>query len=120
MAAQKAALATWIVLLMAGPNEAYVMYSSDRPGGQGRTDLYISFSDGQGGWSPPRNLGLGINSADGEVSPSFSADYKVLFFSRETATGADIYWVRVEAFLADPNAAGSPLRQPADTMEGST
>jgi hypothetical protein len=104
---------------VAGPNEAYVIYASDRPGGQGRTDLYISFNDGQGGWGAPRNLGPGINSADGEVSPSLSADHKVLFFSRETATEADIYWVSVRAFLPDANAAGAPLRQAGTTTEGS-
>jgi hypothetical protein len=103
---------------VAGPNEAYVIYASDRPGGQGRTDLYISFSDGQGGWSPPRNLGPGINSADGEVSPSLSADYKVLFFSRETAAEASIYWVRVEAFLTEADQTRTPSRPVQDATKG--
>ena len=107
-----------------GPNEAYVVYSSDRPGGLGRNDLYISFPDGQGGrvptsWVAPRNLGPPINSSDHDSSPYLSPDHRYLFFSRETSTEADIYWVRVEAFLADPNESGSNLHQTTDRMERS-
>ena len=36
---------------MPGPNEDYVVFNSDRPGGFGGGDLYISFADGQGGWT---------------------------------------------------------------------
>jgi hypothetical protein len=88
-----------------GPKEAYVVYSSDRPGGFGRTDLYVSFADGRGGWTAPTNLGPTINSSNGEVSPYLSPDHKYLFFARESATEADIYWVSVRAFLPDPNTA---------------
>jgi len=90
-----------------GPKEAYAVYNSDRPGGFGRTDLYISFADGRGGWTAPRNLGPTINSSNGEVAPYLSPDHKYLFFARETSTDADIYWVSVRAFLPDPNAAQS-------------
>jgi hypothetical protein len=90
-----------------GPNEAYVVYSSDRPGGCGRNDLYVSFADGQGAWTAPRNLGPTINSSDHDSSPYLSPDHKYLFFAREASTDADIYWVRVEAFLPDPNGPGS-------------
>ena len=90
-----------------GPKEAYVVYSSDRPGGFGRTDLYVSLADGHGGWTAPRNLGPAINSSNGEVSPDLSPDYKYLFFARETSTDADIYWVSVRAFLPDPNTVPS-------------
>jgi hypothetical protein len=102
-----------------GPNEAYVVFSSDRPGGLGRNDLYISFPDGQGNWTAPRNLGPTINSSDHDSSPYLSPDHKYLFFARETSTDADIYWVRVGAFLPDPNGLGSNLRQTTDPMERS-
>jgi hypothetical protein len=86
-----------------GPNEVYVVYTSERPGGFGRNDLYVSFADGRGGWTAPRNLGPTINSSGHDSSPYLSPDHKYLFFARETSTDADIYWVRVEAFLPDPN-----------------
>jgi hypothetical protein len=102
-----------------GPNEDYVVYSSDRPGGFGRNDLYVSFADGHGGWTAPRNLGPTINSSNHDSSPYLSPDYKYLFFARETSTDADIYWVRVEAFLPDPNGPKSKSRQTIGMMEGS-
>ncbi len=86
-----------------GPNETYAVFASDRPGGFGRNDLYISFADGRGGWTAPRNLGPTINSADHDSSPYLSPDHKYLFFARENKTEADIYWVSVEAFPSDPN-----------------
>jgi hypothetical protein len=86
-----------------GPNEAYVVYASDRPGGFGRNDLYISFPDGHGGWTDPKNLGPTINTSEHDSSPYISPDHKYLFFARESSTEADIYWVSVKAFLPDPN-----------------
>jgi hypothetical protein len=87
-----------------GPNEDYVVFHSDRAGGCGGADLYISFPNGQGGWTPPRNLGPTINSSGNDVVPYISPDRKYLFFSRdETSTEENVYWVRVEAFLPDPN-----------------
>jgi hypothetical protein len=84
---------------MPGPNESYVLWQSDRPGGFGGMDVYISYADGHGGWSPPENLGPSINTSANEGSPFLSPDGKYLFFSRETANGSDIYWVSVKAFL---------------------
>ncbi len=84
-----------------GPNETYVVFSADRPGGLGGMDLYISFPDGQGGWTTPKNLGSAINSPDHETSPYLSPDQKYFFFVRETPTEADVYWVGMAAFLSD-------------------
>jgi hypothetical protein len=100
-----------------GPNEAYVVFASDRPGGFGRTDLYVSFADGHGGWTAPRNLGPTVNSSDHDSSPYLSPDHKYLFFARETSTEADIYWVSVEAFLPDPNGPKPNLDQTTDIVK---
>jgi len=86
-----------------GPNEEYVIWNSDRAGGLGGADLYISFPDGQGGWTSPANLGSVINTSGNETNPSLSPDHKYLFFSREAGGDSNIYWVSVEAFLPDPN-----------------
>jgi hypothetical protein len=102
-----------------GPDEAYVVLRSNRPGGFGNGDLYVSFADGKGGWTAPRNLGPAINTPDWEDAPSLSPDNKYLFFSRSTSGDQNIYWVSVSAFLPDPNGAGSQLRQPGATTEGS-
>jgi hypothetical protein len=89
-----------------GPNEDYFIWSSDRTGGVGNSDLYISFSDHHGGWTAPKNLGPTINTPGTESGPYLSPDYKYLFFSHwgpSKDDSEDIYWVRVEAFLPDPN-----------------
>jgi hypothetical protein len=86
-----------------GPDEDYVIWMSHRPGGFGGSDLYISFADGQEGWTAPKNLGPVINTSSSEYSPFMSADYKYLFFTREDNTNSDIYWVSVKAFLPDPD-----------------
>jgi outer membrane protein OmpA-like peptidoglycan-associated protein len=47
----------------------------------GSRDLYVSFAEGQGIWSEPRNLGEKINTAGTELSPFLAADGKTLYFS---------------------------------------
>jgi len=93
-----------------GPNEEYVIWNSDRAGGFGGVDLYVSLADGRGGWTPPRNLGPIINSSKNDGAPYLSPDHRYLFFSREASGDSDIYWVRVEAFLPDPNGPASNRR----------
>ncbi len=78
------------------PDESYLIFTSDRPGGQGQNDLYVSvFKDG--GWSQPRNLGPTINSAGDESCPSISPDGKYLFFNRQGAGNPGIYRVEMNA-----------------------
>lgn len=64
------------------PDESYIIFTSSRPGGQGRGDLYISFKKTDNSWTPAKNLGPGINSPDYEYCPVVSPDGKYLFFSR--------------------------------------
>ena len=93
-----------------GPNEDYFVWSSNRDGGFGNSDLYVSFADGQGGWTTPKNLGPTVNTSGNETGPYLSLDHKYLFFSRCGASrgdSEDIYWVRVEAFLPGPNKPAS-------------
>lgn len=43
-------------------NENTLVFSSDRPGGYGGLDLYLSYADSSGKWSPPQLLPSPINS----------------------------------------------------------
>ncbi|MEM6380726.1 MAG: hypothetical protein AAF705_21260 [Bacteroidota bacterium] len=71
------------------PNEAYLIFCAQRPDGYGRGDLYISFKNKDGSWSPSKNMGPKINSTGHELCPFVSKDGKYFFYtSRE-----DIYWV---------------------------
>lgn len=86
------------------PDECFMIFASNRPGGSGGDDLYISFRNKKGKWSKARNLGDNINSSGDEYSPTVSSDGKYLFFTRveryETDAGKrvramDIYWVDI-------------------------
>jgi len=62
------------------PDEEFLIFSSNRPGGSGQLDLYISFRRDDDGWGEPVNLGPEINSDDNERFPYMSPDGKYLFF----------------------------------------
>jgi len=66
------------------PDGKILVFSSDRPGGYGGSDLWISFRKEKGGsWSEPLNMGPGINSSSNEISPSFHWDGETLYFSSD-------------------------------------
>ena len=62
------------------PDESYLLFSSDRPGGHGSGDLFISFRRKDDTWADPLNLGPPTNSAYNERYPYVSPDGKYLFF----------------------------------------
>jgi hypothetical protein len=57
------------------------MFASDRAGGRGNYDIYISTrASTDSNWSSAVNLGSPINSSNLEVAPSLSSDGLALFF----------------------------------------
>lgn len=79
------------------PDESYLIFDSERAGGYGGTDLYISFRQKDGTWGKPINLGDKINTPAWDAVASVSSDGKYLFFSRSVGSGksesVDIFWV---------------------------
>jgi len=61
-------------------------FASNRPGGEGGTDLYSSRIDRGGRFSKPKNLGTEINTAGNEMFP-FVADDASLYFSSSGQVG---------------------------------
>ena len=74
------------------PDESFVVLSSNREGGKGSVDLYVSFRNPDGSWTQAKNLGDRVNTATIEFAPRLSNDGKYLFFNR----GADIWWISTE------------------------
>ncbi|MCB2409523.1 hypothetical protein [Hymenobacter lucidus] len=70
-------------------NDQLLLFISDRPGGFGGTDLYLSYRQGKG-WSQPYNLGPKVNTAGSEFCPALSADGRTLYFSRTERNGDTI------------------------------
>jgi Tol biopolymer transport system component len=91
------------------PDGSYLLFQSFRSGGSGNSDLYVTFSNGSGGWTTAVNMNQycpGINTSAGEFEPTLSADGQYLFFVRikTSANQSDIYWV-VNPFYTAPEPA---------------
>lgn len=71
------------------PDEQYLIFCSERPGGLGKGDLYISFKDNNGKWQKAKNMGNLVNTEGYEFCPFVTGDGKNLFFSRD----GDIFWI---------------------------
>jgi hypothetical protein len=75
-------------------------FSSNRPGGYGQTDLWVTTrSTVNGAWSEPVNLGWTVNSSLWEARPNISADGLTLLFGSNQLDGAvlcDLYMARRE------------------------
>jgi len=67
-------------------DEEFIIFTSDRPGNLGRGDLYISFKNQEGFWTPAKNMGAKINGMGPEFSPFLSPDGKYLLYTRQTWT----------------------------------
>lgn len=92
------------------PNEKYLLFESNRPGGYGATDIYIAFRNDDGTWSSPRNLGPTVNTSGVDDVPNISPDGKYWFSS----VNGDIYWRKVPTELLDPNAPPPKLTTDKD------
>jgi outer membrane protein OmpA-like peptidoglycan-associated protein len=71
-----------------------LIFSSNMPGGYGKTDLYEVDILGDGTYSEPRNLGSGINTKGNELHPFISGNNFLYFSSNGYSNsfgGLDIY-----------------------------
>ncbi len=75
----------------------FLLLSAERDDTQGMRDLYVSFLNKDGSWSPPQNLGPTVNTAGDESAPFLAADNRTLYFSSNGFPSygrADIYVTR--------------------------
>lgn len=70
-----------------GSDGRTLYFASDRRGGLGGTDIYVSVRDGDG-WSRAVNAGAAVNTPADEMSPSIAPDGKSLFFASKGHGGA--------------------------------
>jgi outer membrane protein OmpA-like peptidoglycan-associated protein/tetratricopeptide (TPR) repeat protein len=74
-----------------------LIFSSNRGGGQGHFDLWMSINAGNDNWGPAMNLGSAVNTKLNELSPSFTAFPNVLFFASDGHQGyggLDLYMLK--------------------------
>jgi hypothetical protein len=60
-----------------------LFFTSNRDGGQGNLDIYVSEKDASGDWGPAVNLGAAINTPFNEDTPFIAQNDSVLYFSSE-------------------------------------
>ncbi len=77
-------------------DESYLIWDSERDGGYGKSDLYISFRQKDGSWGAAINMGDKVNSDKGDTYASVTPDGKYILFNRRIDSdtdNTDIYWV---------------------------
>ncbi|MGB0495427.1 MAG: TolB family protein [Kangiellaceae bacterium] len=90
----------WTAHPFIAPDESYLIWDSEREGGFGDSDLYISFKQEDGSWGPAINMGDKVNSDKWDAYASVTPDGKYILFNRRIDDGSnnenmnvDIYWV---------------------------
>ncbi|MEQ9426848.1 MAG: hypothetical protein RJQ09_20665 [Cyclobacteriaceae bacterium] len=86
----------WTAHPFIAPDESYLIWDSEREGGFGDSDLYISFRQKDESWGPAINMGDGVNSPQWDAYASVTPDGKYILFNRgidEENNNIDIYWV---------------------------
>ncbi len=76
--------------------------TSNKEGGYGAEDIYITTQDENGVWGPMVNLGPLINTEQDDRCPAFSPDYTIFYWDSERAGGfgaKDLWWVYTENLL---------------------
>ncbi|MFN8115148.1 MAG: OmpA family protein [Bacteroidia bacterium] len=106
--------------LSADGNALY--FASDRPGGYGGIDLYVTYKDPKTGvWGVPKNLGPKINTPGHEKTPFIHSDSETLYFSSDGLFGfggMDIFYVRKneKGEWVEPENIGYPINTEADDV----
>ncbi len=95
-----------------------LFFSSNRPGGKGGVDIWMSIKMNSTDWSPPLNLGETINTTADEITPFYSSKFRALLFASNGHAGYggyDIFIAKGNSFYA-PGIynIGRPYNSPLD------
>lgn len=91
-----------------------IYFVSERPGGQGRADIYFVTKQ-SGSWTEPKNVGPTINTVDDEKSVFISLDGNKLYFSsngyKDCLGSYDIYLCEKneQGVWSEPKNLGYPI-----------
>jgi outer membrane protein OmpA-like peptidoglycan-associated protein len=96
------------------PDKRDLYFSSNRPGGYGGNDIYVTHRMQNGRWSDPENLGPEINTAGDESAPFIHADNQTLYFTSSGHLGYggdDLYLSRKgpDGKWTNPENLGYPI-----------
>lgn len=95
-------------------------FTSDRPGGVGRADIWKSVRDSLGRWQTPVNLGKPVNTSDEENAPFIHANGRTLFYATNGLPGMggfDLFLSQqVDTLWSEPINLGYPINTVADQV----
>jgi Tol biopolymer transport system component len=97
---------------------ATLFFASNRPGGVGNRDIWVTTRRSRTEpWTPPRNLGNGVNGPANDWSPAISADERMLIFQsdRPGGLGGDDLWITTRESRSSPWSAPQHLGQLINT-----
>ncbi len=93
---------------------------SDREGGYGGRDLYVSKKNKEGRWGKLENMGAVINTAYDEDGPYITPDGNTIYFSssgHNSMGGFDLFRTRrIDGVWDKPQNLGPPLSTPGDDI----
>jgi len=96
------------------PDKKDLYFSSNRPGGFGGKDIWVSHRTASGKWGEPENLGPEINTKADEGCPFMHADNRTLYFNSNGHPGygsTDLFLSRKsdEGAWSEPENLGYPI-----------
>ena len=111
---------TWESQPSITPDGQYLYFASNRPGGQGGTDIWYCRRLPNGDWSRAENLGPAVNTTGNEKCPFIHADGKTLYFASDGWQGFggyDIYFINLnDTYLQRPINLGLPINSEGDDI----
>lgn len=111
---------SWDAQPSLSPDGKRIYFASNRAGGGGNSDIWMTEKDARGRWQTPVNLGKPINGADADMVPVIHFDNQTLYFSSKSHPGmggADLFIssIRNQSWTTPINL-GYPLNTEADEL----
>ncbi len=96
------------------PDKRVLYFSSNRYGGHGGKDLYMSIRQDNGKFGPAINMGDSINSEQDELAPYIHADNQTLYYTSNGLQGyggSDLFMIRkmLNGQWGSPQNLGYPI-----------
>lgn len=100
------------------PDKRDLYFASNRPGGYGKSDIYVCHRNPDGTWTAPVNAGPQINTSGNESCPFIHADNQTLYFTSDGHPGYggdDLFYVK--KLLSNKWSDAKNLGYPINTIE---